>query len=419
MKTDIVIIGGGMVGICLAILLARKKPSWSVTLIESFPLAQNNDSSSLNSKNHQPSFDSRSTALAAGSKDILEQCGLWKTLKAHATPITKVHVSDKNHFGGAVIDAADYAMDAVGYVVENAWFGQVLKEELFRYDSIHIVAPASVKTVKPKKNGYDIEVQIQNSQCEQKDLIGASSQCISAELTIVADGANSAIAQQLGIQITEKNYHQQALVANIQCDKPHHGIAYERFTDQGPIALLPLNSVDKHSKTMALVWTLPEKNQTLLKCDDSFFLKTLQERFGFRQGYFLRVSRRIQHPLKLQLAKEQVRRSLVLMGNAAHFLHPVAGQGFNLALRDCDSLSTILSTAVDKKQSIGDLHILQQYVDNQKMDQLATVSLSDNFVEWFSSASSTKSVLRNMGLFALDAVPGAASILGKRTMGLQ
>ncbi|MGI1679289.1 MAG: 2-octaprenyl-6-methoxyphenyl hydroxylase [Cellvibrionaceae bacterium] len=407
-----------MVGICLAILLAQKKINWSITLIESFPLALSNKSAESISDTYQPSFDSRSTAIAAGSKDILEQSGIWKTLKNHVSEISKVHVSDKNHFGGSLIEAKDYDMHAVGYVVENAWFGKVLMAELSKYKNINIIAPASVKKLTPQKNGYRIDIQSQNddSSFEKNTLDKKIS--INAELTVIADGANSALSQQIGIQVEEKNYHQHALIANVECDKPHNGVAYERFTDQGPIALLPLCDSKNNNKTMALVWTLPENNQLLIDCDEGKFLEQLQNRFGFRQGHFVRVSQRFQYPLKLQLAKEQVRRSLVLMGNAAHFLHPVAGQGFNLALRDCYSLSAILESASKQNGSIGDLNVLQQYIQAQHVDQLATVSLSDNFVEWFSSSSATKSVLRNIGLLALDALPGATPMLAKRTMGL-
>ncbi len=434
-NTDIAIIGGGMVGVCLAILLAQKKQNWSITLIESFPFESSQSTYQDQSISYQPSFDSRSTALAAGSKDILEQCGVWETLKKHVTEISKVHVSDKNHFGGTLIDAADYDMDAVGYVVENAWFGRVLISELYKQERINIIAPASVKKITPKKSGYWIEIESANTFSADKDTHTSFNNVINAELTIVADGANSVIGAQLGIQCNEKNYHQNALIANIQCDRPHHGVAYERFTDQGPIALLPSSDSDNesndnkasgNSRNMALVWTLPEDNDELLTCSESEFLKQLQKRFGFRQGHFVRVGKRVQYPLNLLLAKEQVRRSLVLMGNAAHFLHPVAGQGFNLALRDCYSLSAILDAAVNAAAkennssdfTIGDLDVLQKYVKAQHLDQLATISLSDNFVEWFSSSSMTKSVLRNIGLFALDVVPGLSSVLAKRTMGL-
>lgn len=414
-KTDIAIIGGGMVGICLAIMLAKKNRNWSIVLIESFPLHLEKQSTIDLAQQFQPSFDARSTALSAGSKTILEQCELWESLQHHLAPIKKVHVSDKNHLGGSLIDADDHGMTEVGYVVENAWFGRVLMNALSEFENIQIIAPASVKHITPKKIGYAITVS-ENEQHQIDKKHSDHQKIISADLTIIADGANSALAKSIGIQFEEKDYQQKAIIANIECDQSHEGIAYERFTDEGPIALLPLGKTT--SNTMALVWTLPAIENELMQCDDSIFLQTLQQRFGFRQGNFIRVSQRFQYDLKRQLASEQVRRSLVLMGNAAHFLHPVAGQGFNLALRDSQALSELLFDATCQKKNIGDLSVLNRYLEAQQMDQLATMTLSDNFVEWFSSSSTTKSVLRNLGLFALDLVPGATPLLAKRSMGL-
>ncbi|GAB1262865.1 2-octaprenyl-6-methoxyphenyl hydroxylase [Aurantivibrio plasticivorans] len=397
---DIAIVGGGMVGIALALMLNRAQPDWSIVLIESVAFSKPDE------KPYQSSFDARSTALAAGSEKILDACGIWSTLTQHLTPIDTVHVSDRGHFGGAEIHAAQYNMNAVGHVVENAWLGRVLMSELLSRPHITCLAPARVKKLTPLQQGYQI------------DLVDSDVAQLHANLTVIADGAESPLAKTLGVQFSTKPYQQTALITNIEMSEPHRCRAYERFTNAGPIALLPLGEAS-HSCTSALVWTLPEDQaESIASLDEDAFLNILQQRFGFRQGKFIRCAERFTYPLELKLACEQVRRGLVLMGNAAHFLHPVAGQGFNLALRDCWQLMKVLKDANDKNVALSDLHVLQQYIDKQILDQDLTVGLSDQMVRWFSSASMQQSVLRNLGLFLLDVVPGAGSLLSKRSMGL-
>lgn len=400
-RTDIAIVGGGMVGISLALLLARENPHWQIALVESFPLATNADLS------YRSSFDARSTALSAGSYEIFRRCGIWPLLQQHVTCIRQVHVSDKGHFGGSTIDADAHGVEAVGYVVENAWLGKVLAAQLGELPQIRCYAPASVRKVQATARGYSLALE----QEEER-------QSLDCQLLVLADGADSQLRAGLGIATDRRNYQQSAVVANISCDRPHGGVAYERFTADGPVALLPLGESDD-SCTMALVWTRPaERVEALRDCSDEEFLRALQEQFGFRQGVFNRVSSRHIYPLQLSVAKEQIRRGLVLMGNAAHFLHPVAGQGFNLALRDCQALTEALAAGSASGLALNDLSLLQNYLQQQAPDQWATIQLSDNFVRWFSSGDLGKSVLRNLGLFALDVLPVAKRLLSKQTMGL-
>lgn len=398
LSSDIVIVGGGMVGISLALLLARENPAWRITLIESFPLQPQ----AL--RRYQSSFDARSTALSAGSRQILEACGLWSALSQHITPIRQVHVSDKGHFGGSVIAAHEHGLQAVGYVVENAWFGNVLAAALAEAPTINLLAPARVECAAATAEGYRLTLE--------------DGRTLDTALLVLADGAQSRLRDQLGIAINRKSYGQTAIVANISSDRPHRGVAYERFTAEGPVALLPLGEGDD-SATAVLIWTRPaHEHGELLECGDELFLQRLQTLFGYRQGRFLRVGERYSYPLELSVAKEQIRRSLVVMGNAAHFLHPVAGQGFNLALRDCQALAHSLGLGVRRGQDVGDLAVLEEYLQQQERDQALTIRLSDGFVQGFSSTNPGKAVLRNLGLLALDLVPPAKGLLARQTMGL-
>lgn len=397
-SSDIVIVGGGMVGISLALLMAHKNPAWRITLIESFPLQPK----AL--RLYQSSFDARSTALSAGSRQILESCGLWEPLSKHVTAIRQVHVSDKGHFGGSIIGAQDHGLDSVGYVVENAWFGNVLAAALTDFPSISLIAPARVNTARARAAGYELSLD--------------DGRTLDTALLVLADGAQSQLREQLGIAVERQSYGQHAIVANVSSDRRHRGVAYERFTAEGPVALLPLGESDD-SSTMVLIWTRPSAEVAeLLECEDAVFLQRLQAQFGYRQGHFMRVGERFSYPLELSVAKEQIRRSLAVVGNAAHFLHPVAGQGFNLALRDCQALTDTLVQAAKSGLPLGELRVLEDYLQKQARDQELTIRLSDGFVRGFSSTSPGKALLRNLGLLALDLLPPAKGLLARQTMGL-
>lgn len=396
--SDIVIVGGGMVGISLALLLARENPHWAITLVESFPLQVGAE------RRYQSSFDARSTALSAGSRQILESLGIWQQLREHITAIRQVHVSDKGHLGGSLIDGREQGLDAVGYVVENAWFGNVLAEALAQVSSISVLAPARVAKAQPDDAGYTLTLEDGRS--------------LSTALLVLADGAQSRLRESLGIAVQRHDYRQTAIVANISCDRGHRGIAYERFTTEGPVALLPLGESDD-SPNMVLIWTRPQASAPeLLAWDDARFLQALQNLFGYRAGRFVRVGTRYSYPLELSVASEQFRRSLVLMGNTAHFLHPVAGQGFNLALRDCRALAQVLAQATRRGQRLGDLDLLASYMRKQELDQELTIRMSDGFVRGFTSTNPGIAALRTLGFIALDALPPAKDRLARQTMGL-
>ena len=406
-KTDIAIIGGGMVGAALAALFACARKDWHITLIEAFPLPNSSGASNATSAPvYQPSFDARSTAIASGSVHLLEQAGVWQTLLQHATPIRQVHVSDKGHIGGTVIDQSDVGDTALGYVIPNAWIGNVLLSHIQQLPQISCISPAQVKQLQPKQQGAKLVVDKEGQTFE-----------VDCQLAVVADGAQSSLRKSLGIDVDVQDYQQTAIIANVAFDQPHQGIAYERFTDQGPMALLPLGESDKGCES-ALVWTHPrEQAEAILALSDEEFIKELQQRFGFRLGNFTKVGKRDSYPLHLLVAKEQVRSSIAVMGNAAHFLHPVAGQGFNLALRDCAALVAEVAEAQDQQQPLGHLDALLRYQQAQVTDQLATIRGSDTLTKIFSTAQLPQAALRALGFMGLEAIPASKQWLTLQSMG--
>ena len=395
LEYDIVIAGGGMVGASLALLLSKKseKPL-KILVVESFPVATSAENNSATPQ-YSPSFDARSTALSYSSRLILEPLAVWGVLGQHCAAINTIHVSDRGHLASSVLTNEQVQWPALGYVIENAWLGNVLLNQLQQQPAVEFLAPASVKSIQPLNKGVALTIAQ-----------GEDTKTVRAQVTVVADGANSSLRKKLGIGTDVKNYQQTALIANVSFQKPHDGCAYERFTDQGPMALLPLSNSSSTEPRAALVWSLSKQQaEHLTQCDSSEFLQTLQQRFGHRLGEFTRVGERFNYPLQLVESQEQVRSGIVIMGNAAHSLHPVAGQGFNLALRDCARLSELLVAAHKSQQYLGDLSLLQQYTQQQQFDQHKTTAMSDQLPALFSSKQKPVSLLRNMGLTLIDILP--------------
>jgi len=389
---DMVIVGGGMVGISLALMLA-KQGEWKILLVESNSLDMTTDSA----LSYSSSFDARSTALSWTSREIYQSIGLWEQLGTHASGINQIHVSDRGHAGITRMTAEEADVDALGYVVENRWLGSVLMNRL-KDEAIEICGNTQIDTLKPRSNGIDISMKV-GANSSQEELN------VRADLIIIADGADSTTAHKLGINSRRSAYGQTAIIANIQLNQRHQGVAYERFTDQGPMALLPLPDY-KGQYRSALVWAQPEETASqLVEATDEDFLRSLQQRFGHRLGTFKQVGQRTAYNLVLTLASEQVRRNVVVMGNAAHSLHPVAGQGFNLSLRDAAALADKLSEARIQQKSIGSLETLECYYQQQRIDQRNTLVFSDSLTKFFAGPSNVAAMGRNSGLLVLDLVP--------------
>lgn len=396
---DVLIAGGGMVGASLAAILAAGIPALRVAIVERFPAGESP---------WQPSFDARATALSSGSVAIFERIGVWSQIAQHACAITSVHVSQRGHWGSTLMQAHEHALPALGYVVENAWLGRSLLARLRSMPNVSIISPAQVTAIWPTEQDAVVDIDI-----------GEERKSLRVQLCVIADGADSALAKRLGMTSEITEYTQTAIIATIATQKPHGGIAYERFTDTSPLAMLPLPDAPGGEHRSALVLTLPDDELPAWRdAGDADFVRLLQQRFGQRLGRLLKVGSRSIYPLRLTCANEQARAHIIVLGNAAHSLHPVAGQGFNLALRDADALTEAISGALRSDKSCGDLALLLSYIERQQRDQKRTILFSDGLPKLFAQPQLQMIAGRVLGLVGLDLVMPAQRAFVRFAAGL-
>lgn len=401
--TDILIAGGGLAGATLALAICRLVPGYRVTVVEAFPLSGDPAPS-----DYQPSYDARSTALSWGSRQIFERLGLWSSISRQAAAIRHIHVSEKGRFGVTRLDASDHHQPALGYVADNRWLGLCLMESLAQQPDIHWLAPARAEDVTSLQGGVRVTIR---QDGEERSL---TSRCL-----VVADGGRSGLREALGIGVRQEDYGQYALIANVSTEQPHQGVAWERFTERGPMALLPQVGGPEDGHRSALVWTLsPTDLDEVLTLDEADRCARLQQVFGWRLGRFTRFGESHHYPLSLITANECVRPGVALVGNAAHALHPVAGQGFNLALRGLLALVEAFRFARDNDLSPGAMGVLERYRQQHAPDQQQTIGFSDSLVRLFGGGYPALGPARNAGLAGLDMVPGAKHWFARRAMGV-
>jgi 2-octaprenyl-6-methoxyphenol hydroxylase len=416
---DIAIVGGGMVGASLAVSLEGL--GLRVALIEAVP----NDSA------RQPSFDERTTALSNGSRRILETLGVWAAVSGAATPIRKIHVSDQGRFGFARVDAAEQGLAAMGYVVPNRALGNALWARLSRSESLRIFCPAHVTRV--HSTGRAVRLNISAGRGEDtvradarrgegagrgESAVGAESSVgtdvIEARLVVAADGSQSAVRSAFGVAAEVRDYEQTAVITTVLPQRFHEYVAYERFTATGPMALLPLAD-----GRCTLVLTLkPDVATAALAWSDEEFIAEVQRRFGFRLGRFLKVGRRVPYPLSLTRSDRLSSGRCVIVGNAAQGLHPVAGMGFNLGLRDAASLAELVADRQRAPQrDLGDGTVQAGYDAWRAADRGGIIAFTDGLIRVFSNPLGAVQLLRNLGLLAFDVLPPAKSALSRLSTG--
>ena len=387
---DVLISGGGLVGASLACALGGH--GLRIALVEAVPLGAVD----------QPSYDDRAIALAQGTQRIFAGMGVWSALESRATPIHKIHVSDRGRFGFARLDRDEERVPALGYVALGRDIGAVLSKRLAELGDVDFICPARVIGVEARTDYAQLKLETTDGERE-----------LTTRLLVAADGAQSTLRELLRIPTSVWEYGQSAVIANVTPERPHQFVAYERFTDTGPVALLPMSE-----NRCAVVWTLRnDQVNAVMALDDAAFLARVQERFGDRLGRLQRVGRRAAYSLRLVRARESVRPRVALIGNAAHTLHPIAGQGFNLGLRDVAALAEVLLDAHAAGRDIGALELLQQYAAWRQADHRRVIAFTDGVTRVFSSPLPPIAWARDIGMLALDLCPPAKRLFARLTMG--
>lgn len=386
----VIICGGGMAGATLALALSHlTQGKLAIDLVEAV---------APDSREH-PGFDARAIALAQGTCQQLTAIGVWPALASCATAITGVSVSDRGHIGKVSIEARDQLLPALGYVVELQDAGRRLFSLLAKAPGVRLHCPARVSDI--ERHQHETRVRLDN---------GVQ---LSGQLLVAADGSASPVAEQCDIQWQQQDYQQTALIANISTALPHQGRAFERFTADGPLALLPMAA-----GRSSLVWCLPHSTgKGMALQDDADFMAALQGAFGWRLGRITGVGRRHSYPLQLRTANRHISHRLALVGNAAQTLHPIAGQGFNLGLRDVMTLAETLAQAVASGNDPGAYATLQRYQHRRQPDQQGTVAITDGLIHLFANRHLPLVVARNLGLMVMDRTPLLRDALARQTLG--
>lgn len=388
---DIIIAGGGAVGAALACALDHKQNhELRIAIVESKPPTTEHDD------------NGKGLALSLTTKHILENIGIWCDLQQHANPIKSIHVSDQYHFGRVLITANTMGIPALGYVVRANELSKAFMQYFTDCQNITLISPATLFEI--DRSEYATKVTID---------INGSHQQLTSKVLIGADGINSKTRKILNIATKVKDYQQTAIVSQLSAEYPHHDTAYERFTNTGPLALLP-----QPQQRFVLVLTVPtEQANSYLQMDENNFLSTVAQRFGKRLGKFSALSQRHSHPLKMSIATQQIRHRAVIIGNAAHSLHPNASQGFNLGLRDAVTLAEILLIAHRNKQDIGALATLNHYLDARINDQQRVINFTDKLTRYFYNDHPGRIITRNIAMLAIDLIPAIKRHFTRRAMG--
>lgn len=386
-QQHIVIIGGGLVGLAAARALSSLPVK--LTIIEA----------------KQPSFqeveqlDRRSIALTVGSKTIFDNLGLWDALASDACRIDQVHVSERGGFGFTRVSREAEGLEALGYIVPFSHLHEVLFNAV--KSKVQWFCPAEVTVLSQTDKQVSLGMRYGGKSKPESDTL-------TADMVIAADGVNSSVVKLLGLDVHKTDYRQVAVVGNLQLKRSHRHVAYERFTEHGPLAILP-----RPGNYVGFTWVVsPGEAAELVAMPAEAFVQKIQDTFGYRLGRFLNVGQRAQFPLCLQTVKQPVQGRVLVLGNAAHNLHPVAGQGFNLSLRDVAKLAECLANEITPDA-------LVQFEQWQQQDQQSTIRITDSMVKAFAGQTPGLKTLRNLGLRFFERQSLARKLLNEQLMGLK
>ena len=392
-RAQVVIVGGGLAGLLLSYVVAVScRDRVSVTLIErALP------------KTPESSLDTRATAISRESKALLEDWGLWQAVSAGAQPIEDIHVSRSARFGSATLRDPLHDLEPMGWVIENSIFQQTL------------ISSGAIEGVTLLEGAEVVEF---SAIGDRPVLTLNKGDVLEADLVVISDGANSSLRSALGIGVVHHAPSQFAIAVNCETEAGTNGVAYERFTPEGPLALLPIPNTSSTRARYNVIWCAHQERQAeLMALSDEDFIGALQAEFGWRAGKIARVGRRTGWPLGRVAARELVRSRCVLLGNSAHTLHPVAGQGFNLSLRDVERLATLISAEAENPSPFDSVERLSVFADMSRDDHEQTIGATSLLAEMLDSPSTLIDGVASVALSALDLSSGVKRGVAQFGMG--
>lgn len=395
MRADLLIVGAGMVGSVLA--LALRDSGINIVLLDGGPM-------SIQPFDHQSPFDPRVSALSMASQRMLQRLGAWDgVLARRMSPYAQMRVWDGSGTGSIHFAASSVHAETLGHIVENSVVQDAVLEQL-QDSSIGLLANARLEQM--RRSGDDWLLSL------------ADGRHLRAPLVVAADGANSAVRRLTGSATREWDYLHHAIVASVRCSEPNQGTAWQRFTDDGPLAFLPLQSEgDQH--WCSIVWsTTPLQAERLLQLDNQAFCKALEQAFEGRLGEVQQSLPRLCVPLRQRHAKRYVAEGLALIGDAAHTIHPLAGQGVNLGFLDAAVLAEELAGAHGRSETLADLRVLSRYERRRMPHNLALMAAMQGFERLFQADSLAVRWLRNSGLKWIEQMPEAKALFVRQALGL-
>ena len=398
---DIVIVGGGLVGASLSLSLSRL--DLKVALVDRQAFRED----SIPLRSHPQQFDPRVSAITPKSKDFLDTLGVWREVESQRLcPYQEMQVWDGEGTGSVQFTAAEIHQPALGYIVENSVILAGLYRRLSERSNIDLLVPWEIESTAKTSDGVK--------------LISAEGNELDCSLLVAADGANSRIRELTGFDTKEWDYGHNAIVTTVKTEEPHLATAWQRFMATGPLAFLPLAQSDNDEQHhCSIVWSvIPERGDELMALDDKEFCRELGRSFEHRLGTVEWIDKRFQFPLRQRHAHSYFKDGVVLVGDAAHTIHPLAGQGVNLGLLDAQALSTELAKGTSAGRTISDERILERYQRNRKGHNMSMMWLMEGFKHLFAEQAPPVTWLRNFGLSTIDGFKLAKNELARQAMGI-